>query len=89
MDTNHARLPGHLVALWRERAAFLQQFGDSNSARLWQLAAVELERALEALGEETLSLTEAARLSGFTADHLGSLVKQGKIPEQSSEGEKA
>lgn len=83
---DHARIPGDLPALWRERAAFLHQYGDPNSARLWQLAATELERAWQAFGEETLSLVDAARVSGYTADYLGSLIKQGKIPNAGRTG---
>ncbi len=69
-----------LPTTWRERAAYLEQFGDPTSAKLWRLAAVELEQALKAHGAETLSLTEAAAISGYTADHLGSLIRQGKLP---------
>lgn len=54
-------IPGDLPALWRQRADFLQQYADPNSAPLWMLAAVELERALESFGAETLTITEAAR----------------------------
>ena len=72
--------PGDLPGRWRERARFLNEWGDPNSARLWRLAAAELEQALRALGEETLSLVEAAQLSGYTADHLGSLVRKSVIP---------
>jgi hypothetical protein len=43
-------IPGDLVALWQQRADFLHEYGDPNSARLWRIAAVELERALEAFG---------------------------------------
>ena len=71
--------PADLPARWRERAAYLEQFGDPTSAKLWRLAAVELEAALKALGEETLTLAEAAALSGFSADHLGHLVRHGKL----------
>jgi hypothetical protein len=71
--------PNDLAAQWRERAALLREYGDGNTARLWLIAAKELEQAIQAAGEETLSLTDAARLSGFTADHLGQLVKRGKI----------
>ncbi len=71
--------PGDLPTTWRERAAFLQQFGDPASARLWQYAAVELEAALKAVGDETLTLVEAAALSGYSADHLGHLVRHGKL----------
>jgi len=73
-------IPGDLPAIWRERAETLRTYGDPNSARLWDIAAVELERATQLFTAETLSLTEAARASGYTADHLGSLVKRGKIP---------
>ena len=72
-------IPASLLPLWRERAAYLQQFGDPQSARLWQLAAVELEHALKAVGDETLTLVEAAALSGYSVDHLGWLVKKGKL----------
>ena len=72
-------IPGDLPARWRQRADFLNEYGDPNSARLWLTAVVELERALEAFGEETLTLTEAARVSGFSPGYLGSLVKAGKI----------
>lgn len=82
MDT----IPGDLPAVWRERAETLRTYGDPNSARLWDIAAVELERAMELFGQETLSLTEAARECGFTADHLGALVKRGKIPNAGRTG---
>lgn len=31
-------------------------------------------------GEEALSLTEAARISGYSTDHLARLLREGKIP---------
>lgn len=81
MDPNPTRAPtpGELPAVWRQRAAFLTDYGDPNTARLWELAAVELERALQAFGDETLSLVEAARVSGYTSDYLGVLLKAGKL----------
>ncbi len=80
MEPNRTLSPGDLLAQWRERAQLLSDYGDPNSARLWRLAAVELEQALRALGAETLTLVEAAVVSGYTANHLGSLVRKGKIP---------
>src|SRR6059036_510536 len=71
--------PGDLPTTWRERAAYLDQFGDPTSARHWKLAAVELEAALKAVGDETLTLVEAAALSGYSADHLGHLVRHGQL----------
>jgi len=38
--------PASLLIAWRERAAYLEQFGDPTSARLWRLAALELDAAL-------------------------------------------
>lgn len=72
--------PASLLVAWRERAAYLEQFGDPVSARLWKLAAVELEAAFKAVGDETLTLVEAAALSGYSADHLGHLIRHGKLP---------
>jgi hypothetical protein len=80
MKSDCAVSPGALPEMWRKRAEFLSDFGDQNCARLWQIAAAELDQATRAMGEETLSLVEAAQLSGYTADHLGSLVRSSKIP---------
>ena len=77
---DHTPSPGDLPTTWRERAQFLSDYGDPNSARLWQFAAAELDEALRTLGEETLTLVEAAGVSGYTSDHLGSLIRGGKIP---------
>ncbi len=79
MDPSAPRLR-NLPAQWRQRAALLQEYGDPNTARLWLLAAVELERALETFNDDTLSLVEAARVSSYTAHHLGALVRAGTIP---------
>ena len=73
------RMPESLAALWRERATYLREFGDSNTARLWTLAADELEAALRTAGEEGLTLSHAAKLSGLTPDYLGQLVREGKL----------
>ncbi len=39
MGHDHTPSPGALSTTWRKRAQFLSDFGDPNSARLWQLAA--------------------------------------------------
>ena len=73
--------PGDLPAQWRERAEFLKEYGGHRkTARLWERAATELEQALRVFGEETLSLVEAAAACGYSADHIGSLIRKGKIP---------
>lgn len=86
MSDDKRLVPGDLPSLWRERADYLREYGDPNSARLWLLAAVELERALEVFGAETLSLTEAAEVSGYSAGYLGSLVKRRTIPNAGRKG---
>ena len=73
-------IPGDLPALWRQRADFLNRYGDRECARLWILAAVELERALEAFGAEKLTLAEAANVSGYSASYIGKLVASGDLP---------
>ena len=72
--------PSTLSTTWRERAELLANFGDPNCARIWQLAAAELDEAQRTLGAETLTLAEAARESGYSQDHIGSLVRRGKLP---------
>ncbi len=73
-------LPGDLPALWKARAATLSTYGDPNSARLWNIAANELERAMESSAAETLTVADAARISGYSAAYIGSLIKREKIP---------
>jgi hypothetical protein len=79
-------MPDALPSTWRERAHFLREYGDANTAKLWELAAKELEAALAAHGEETLTLVQAAKLSGFTADHLSAAIKKGRIPNAGRDG---
>jgi len=72
-------LPGDLPALWKERAATLNEYGDVQVARIWTIAANELSRAMESSAAETLSLAEASRLCGYSAAYLGALIKRGTI----------
>jgi hypothetical protein len=75
-----------LPALWRERANYLREYGHPACGRLWELAARELEESLAVHGDETLSLVEAAKVSGFTPDHLRSLIKRGTLPNAGRKG---
>ena len=69
-----------LSTLWYERAQRLRDWGANEAAQIWDLAALELQQKLEAEQQELLNLTESARESGYTADHLGHQVRTGKIP---------
>lgn len=73
--------PETLPALWRERAQQMQDWGSGEDlARAWELAAIELEQSLRQEQDEALNLREAARECGLSANHLGELIRQGKIP---------
>ena len=63
-----------LPATWRTPAVALES------------CAAELEATLRERDETTLSLTEAARESGYSADHLGRLVRDGRIPNAGRPG---
>lgn len=70
-----------LVPEWRGRATNLRQWGAAEGpARAWEDAATELEAALRAADAELLTLEQAATESGYSTDHLGRLVRQGKVP---------
>lgn len=68
-----------LISAWRARAEELRPYV-TPAAAAFDRAADELERQLAALELEPLTLQQAAAESGYTPDHLGRQVKQGKIP---------
>lgn len=78
-----ARLQGeratveHLAQQWRHHAALLRQYKNHHQAEWLEDRAAELETALQEQDGELLTLTEAAAISGYTADHLGRLVRDG------------
>ena len=69
-----------LPATWRRQAKALRWYGGDTPAVALESCAAELETTLRERDETTLSLTDAARESGYSADHLGRLVRDGKIP---------
>ena len=72
--------PEHLPTEWRARAEVLRENGASEQARLLEHVAGELDRAIAAGGDEALTLVQAAKQSGYSAGHLGCLIKKGVIP---------
>jgi hypothetical protein len=78
--------PESLIAAWRDRAHTLERFGDPLCARLWSLAAEELMHALAASHAATVSVPDAAKRTGYTADHLRALIKRGVIPNAGRKG---
>ena len=69
-----------LPADWRERAKALRRYGGETPAVAIERCADDLEATIRERDETTLSLVEAARESGYSREHLGRLVRDGKIP---------
>lgn len=79
--------PKRLPSAWRSRAANLREWGAPEAtARVWEKAAAEVEQVLRRWDRTTLTLREAARESGYSADHLGALVREGEIPNAGRKG---
>ena len=69
-----------LPAAWRRQAKTLRRYGGQALATALERCADELEGTIQERDETTLTLTDAARESGYTREHLGRLVRDGKIP---------
>jgi hypothetical protein len=72
-------LPTELPNHYRAKAQTLERFAPA-AAEAFREAAEELEQAQSAFDHEPLTLTAAASESPYTADWLGKLIKQGKLP---------
>jgi excisionase family DNA binding protein len=68
-----------LVQRWRKDAELLRQYRNHRQAEWLEDRAAELERALEEEGDSVLSLAEAAARSGYSADHLRRLHRDGEL----------
>lgn len=77
--------PVALVDQWRNTALSLSAYGADSHAAALNRCAKELEEALTEADDATVNLTQAAELSGYSADHLGKLVREGKIPNAGRE----
>ena len=75
-----------LPADWRKRAKALRRYGGETPATAIEQCADDLEATLVERDETTFSLVEASRESGYSADHLGRLVRDGKIPNSGRPG---
>jgi hypothetical protein len=61
-------------------------FGDDGRARALEWATQQIEAALRHNDDQLLNLDEAARLSGYSEDHLARLVRERKIPDARPSG---
>lgn len=71
--------PRALSAHWRAKANEMSAVGALAQAATFEFCANELEAALGEIDDELLNLQQAAAESGYSADHLGRLVKCGTI----------
>jgi acyl-CoA reductase-like NAD-dependent aldehyde dehydrogenase len=72
--------PGSLVDRWRNRAIEYRGLALESIARAVERSADELEQALREEAGVTLTLREASEASGYSVDHLGRLVREGRLP---------
>ena len=75
-----------LPATWRKQAETLRRYGGETPAVALESCAEQLDAALQERDEATLTLRDAARESGYSTDHLGRLVRDGKIPNAGRPG---
>ncbi len=75
-----------LPKTWRKQARTLREYGGETPAVALESCAAQLDAALQERDEATLTLTDAARESGYSTDHLGRLVRDGKIPNAGRTG---
>ena len=65
---------------WRSLAEQQRRLGAEPQARTLEYCADALGSVLRANDDERLSLQQAADESGYTVDHLGRLIREGRIP---------
>jgi hypothetical protein len=61
-------------------------FGDEARARALEWAAAQIETAIQADDDQRLTLSEAALRSGYSADHLARLLREGRLPNAGRPG---
>lgn len=71
--------PHDLTNEWRERASQLTRYGAESQALTLLECASELEQLWQLWQEEPLTLSEAAKESGYSVDHIGRMVREGRI----------
>ena len=75
-----------LLDAWLRQAESLRYYGGEHLAVVLERCADELQTTITERDETTLTLTEAARESGYSREHLGRLVRDGKIPNAGRPG---
>ena len=71
---------------WRSKAELFRDHEEVPLAIAYEKCADALEEALYRESEAPLTISEASKLSGYSTDHLGRLVREGKIPNAGRPG---
>lgn len=69
-----------LVKRWREDAKRLREYGAEGPAQACEKHAQALKDHVRQYQEEALPPNQAAEESGYTADHIRRLIRQGTLP---------
>ena len=69
-----------LLSEWRSAAKLFREHEQAATAVAYEKCADQLEDVLALESACALTLQEAAAESGYSADHLGRMVREGKIP---------
>lgn len=74
-------MPHEFLAKWRAEAEVMRRRAASvNGAALLDEVLADFEAVSQREADESLNLQQASQESGYSADHLGRLVREGKIP---------
>ncbi len=78
--------PADLAQEFRSTAKVFREHADESVAIAYEKCASRVEQAFNEEDNVLLNLQQAAEESGFTSDHLGRLVREGKIPNAGRPG---
>lgn len=74
------------AAQWRYEAKVLRAHGLEDRAETNERHAQEMERAFRDWWQQKLSIPEAKKWSGYSAERLRALVREGRIPDRRPNG---
>lgn len=81
-----ATSPRELPGFWRAEVALLRRRGATEVAAALESCADDLEAALRDEAGAVVSLAEAARISGYSADHLGRMIRASQLVNLGTRG---
>ena len=79
MPPNEQSTVPELASAWRVLAEMLRANGADQAARATEARADELEAALGLRDDSPMTLAQAAAASGYSADHLGREIREGRL----------